>query len=89
MSALDPIDFEVVKEKLNMIVEEAKEIFVRSGVSSMLRSGDVSVGLYTAKGDMVPIIMLSTMGALTLTSDFHFTIKLAPDPPLLSDSLMM
>ena len=53
MDALDPIDFEVVKEKLNMIVEEAKEIFVRSGVSSMLRSGDVSVGLYTAKGDMV------------------------------------
>jgi len=53
MDRLDPIDFGVAKEKLNMIVEEAKEIFVRSGVSSMLRSGDVSVGLYTARGDMV------------------------------------
>jgi acetophenone carboxylase len=53
MARLDPIDFSIVKEKLNMIVEEAKDIFVRSGVSSMLRSGDVSVGLYTAQGDMV------------------------------------
>ncbi len=53
MDSLDSIDYEVAREKLNMIVEEAKEIFVRSGVSSMLRSGDVSVGLYTAKGDMV------------------------------------
>jgi len=53
MDRIDPIDYGVAKEKLNMIVEEAKEIFVRSGVSSMLRSGDVSVGLYTAKGDMV------------------------------------
>lgn len=53
MNGLEEIDFVVAKEKLNMIVEEAKEIFVRSGVSSMLRSGDVSVGLYTAKGDMV------------------------------------
>ncbi len=53
VSCLDRIDFEIASEKLNMIVEEAKDIFVRSGVSSMLRSGDVSVGLYTAKGDMV------------------------------------
>lgn len=53
MEGLDPIDYGVAREKLNMIVEEAKEIFVRSGVSSMLRSGDVSVGLYTARGDMV------------------------------------
>ena len=53
MDRLNQIDFGVTKEKLNMIVEEAKEIFVRSGVSSMLRSGDVSVGLYTAKGDMI------------------------------------
>jgi acetophenone carboxylase len=53
VNRLDRIDFEIASEKLNMIVEEAKDIFVRSGVSSMLRSGDVSVGLYTAKGDMV------------------------------------
>ena len=53
MGKLNEIDFGVAKEKLNMIVEEAKEVFVRSGVSSMLRSGDVGVGLYTAKGDMV------------------------------------
>lgn len=53
MQRLERVDFEIAKEKLNMIVEEAKDIFVRSGVSSMLRSGDVAVGIYTAKGDMV------------------------------------
>ncbi len=53
LDRIDRIEFEVVSEKLNMIVEEAKDVFVRSGVSSMLRSGDVAVGLYTAKGDMV------------------------------------
>ncbi|MFH0959551.1 MAG: hydantoinase B/oxoprolinase family protein, partial [Pseudomonadota bacterium] len=53
LDSIDRIDFEIVSEKLNMIVEEAKDVFVRSGVSSMLRSGDVAVGLYTAKGDMV------------------------------------
>lgn len=53
MDRLDPIDFEIAMEKLNMIVEEAKDVFVRSGVSSMLRSGDVAVGLYTSRGDMV------------------------------------
>lgn len=53
MDRLDPIDFEIAKEKLNMIVEEAKDVFVRSGVSSMLRSGDVAVAIYTSQGDMV------------------------------------
>jgi len=53
MHRLDQTDFEIAAEKLNMIVEEAKDIFHRSGVSSMLESGDVAVGLYTAKGDMV------------------------------------
>lgn len=53
MHRLDRVDFEIAFQKLNMIVEEAKDIFVRSGVSSMLRSGDVAVGIYTAKGDMV------------------------------------
>ncbi len=53
MDRLDPIDFEIAKEKLNMIVEEAKDVFVRSGVSSMLRSGDVAVAIYTSRGDMV------------------------------------
>jgi hypothetical protein len=36
----------------------------------------------------VPIIIDSTMGGLTNLSDFHSTIKLAPDPPVLSLSGM-
>ena len=36
----------------------------------------------------VPIMTVSTMGGFTGRSDFHTTMKLAPDPPLLSFSGM-
>ena len=46
-------EFEIYSEKLNMILDEAREIFVRTGVSGMLHSGDLIVGVYTPAGDMV------------------------------------
>jgi acetophenone carboxylase len=45
-------DYEIYSEKLNMILDEAREIFVRIGVSGMLHSGDLIVGIYTPGGDM-------------------------------------
>ena len=36
---------------------------------------------------LVPIMMVSMIGGLTGLSDFQRTMKLAPDPPALSDSL--
>jgi acetophenone carboxylase len=53
LRALKPGDYEVYSEKLSMILDEAAEVFVKTGVSSMLHSGDLVVGLYTAAGDMV------------------------------------
>lgn len=50
---LRPGDFEIYSEKLNMILDEAREVFVRTGVSGMLHSGDLIVGVYTPAGDMV------------------------------------
>jgi N-methylhydantoinase B/oxoprolinase/acetone carboxylase alpha subunit len=50
---LAPGDREVYGEKLNAIVDEAAEVFVRTGVSSMLHSGDLVVGIYDAAGNMV------------------------------------
>lgn len=46
-------DYEIYGEKLNMILDEAREVFVRTGVSGMLHSGDLIVGIYTPAGDMV------------------------------------
>jgi len=50
---LAPGDSEIYSEKLNAIVDEAAEVFVRTGVSSMLHSGDLVVGIYDPTGNMV------------------------------------
>lgn len=50
---ISPGDFEIYSERLNMIAAEAKEIFVRVGVSFMLHAGDLVVGIHTAEGDLV------------------------------------
>jgi len=48
MELLKPGDYEIFDEKIANFLDEAREIFIRSGVTSMLRSGDLIVGLYTA-----------------------------------------
>ncbi len=53
MKLLEPGDYEIYTEKLNNFLLESKEVFIKLGVSSMLRSGDVVTGIYTPKGDMV------------------------------------
>ena len=38
-------EYEIYSEKLNQIVLEAKEVLTKIGISSMLHSGDIIVGL--------------------------------------------
>jgi len=52
IDSLEPGDYEIYDEKLRNFLQEAREIFVRSGVTGMLRSGDLIVGLYTPNGDL-------------------------------------
>jgi len=53
LKLLHPGDYEIYTEKLNNFLLESKEIFIKLGVSSMLRSGDLVTGIYTPRGDMV------------------------------------
>jgi acetophenone carboxylase len=53
MKLLKPGDIEVYGSKIDEIIAEAKEIFMRIGVSAMLRTGDLVVGICTAAGDLV------------------------------------
>ncbi|HJX12081.1 MAG TPA: hydantoinase B/oxoprolinase family protein [Dehalococcoidales bacterium] len=53
MKLLQPGDFEIYTEKLNNFLLESKEVFLKLGVSSMLRSGDLVTGIYTPTGNMV------------------------------------
>jgi acetophenone carboxylase len=52
LAELEPGDYEIYDQKLANYLDEAREIFIRSGVSGMLRSGDLIVALYTANGDL-------------------------------------
>lgn len=53
LKLLQPGDYEIYTEKLNNFMLESKEVFIKLGVSSMLRSGDLVTGIYTPRGDMV------------------------------------
>ena len=50
---LDRGDAEIYGEKLNAMLAEAREVFIRTGVSAFLHSGDFAVGLCTPRGDLV------------------------------------
>jgi N-methylhydantoinase B/oxoprolinase/acetone carboxylase alpha subunit len=52
MATLGPGDYEIYDEKLRNFLDETREIFVRSGVTGMLRAGDLIVAVYTANGDL-------------------------------------
>lgn len=74
-------DYTVYFEKLNMICEEAKEVFVRSGVSTMLLSGDLIVGIYTARGDMVTALCGTYIHAVTGTPNLKYIARRWVDDP--------
>jgi N-methylhydantoinase B/oxoprolinase/acetone carboxylase alpha subunit len=62
---LEPGDYEVYSEKLNMIVTEGKEVFVRVGISRQIAAGDLICGLYTAQGDLVTAFFGTFLHAAT------------------------
>ena len=50
---IQPGMYEVYSNKLDVALDEARTVFVRTGVSAFLRSGDLVVGLHNAQGDLV------------------------------------
>ena len=52
VDGLEPGDYEIYDEKLKNVLDEAREIFTRSGVTNLLTAGDLIVAIYTANGDL-------------------------------------
>lgn len=46
-------DYEIYMHKVDSALDEAHQVFMRTGVSSMLKAGDVVVGVHTREGDLV------------------------------------
>jgi len=52
MKNIDPTDYEIYAKKLELICREGRDMLMKMGISSMIQSGDLAVGLYTAEGDL-------------------------------------
>ncbi len=52
MEKLDMADYEIYCKKLELISREGRDMMMKMGISSMIQSGDLAVGLYTAEGDL-------------------------------------
>jgi acetophenone carboxylase len=68
-------DYEIYNEKLNNFLTETREVFIRMGITSMLRSGDLIVGIYTAAGDMVTASCGTYIHAVTAQLPTKFVVN--------------
>lgn len=74
-------EYEINSEKLNQLVLEAKEVLTKIGISSMLHSGDIIVGLYTSKGDLVAAYCGVYLHAVTTQIAIKYILKHYKDDP--------
>ncbi len=74
-------EYEIYAEKLNNICMEANEVFTRTGVTSMLRSGDCVVGIYTPAGDMVTAWCGTYLHAVVTQLTIKFIMRNWKDNP--------
>jgi N-methylhydantoinase B/oxoprolinase/acetone carboxylase alpha subunit len=81
LESLKSGEYEIYSEKLNQLVLEAKEVLTKIGVSSMLHSGDIVVGLYTAKGDLVAAYCGVYLHAVTTQIGIKYILKHYKDDP--------
>ena len=75
LAELGPGDYEIYDEKLSNILDEAREIFIRSGVSGMLRSGDLIVAVYTANGDLASASAGTYLHCVTAMLPIKFVLQ--------------
>jgi N-methylhydantoinase B/oxoprolinase/acetone carboxylase alpha subunit len=74
-------DYTIYYDKLFMICEEATELFVRAGVTTMLLSGDLVVGIYTPDGDLVQSVTGAYIHAVTASPAIKYIIRRFKDDP--------
>ncbi len=74
-------DVEIYSEKLSSIVDEAAQVFVKTGVSSMLHSGDLVVGIYSAEGDMIVASCGTYLHAITAQLPIKYILRAFGNEP--------
>ena len=85
VESLAPGDYEVGHERMNNILDEAMEVFVRSSRSSMGVAGDSMVAVFTAKGDLANASCGTYLHAVIQPVLFKFILKTYKDNPGIFD----
>lgn len=78
LAALEGIeygDFEIYRNKLELVCWEAYQTFQRMGVSPMIEAGDAAVGIYTRLGDLAVGIMGTQLHLINASIGLKWTMK--------------
>jgi N-methylhydantoinase B/oxoprolinase/acetone carboxylase alpha subunit len=81
LEKLRPGDYEIYSERLNMILEECKEVFARVGNSDWILAGDTIVGLHTTQGDLVSSCLGTFIHSVTAQNPIKFIMHNFKDNP--------
>ncbi|OGO35978.1 MAG: hypothetical protein A2147_00420 [Chloroflexi bacterium RBG_16_57_8] len=81
METLAPGDYEIYSERLNMILAECKEVFIRVGNSNWIVSGDSIVGIHTAQGDLVGACLGTFIHSVTAQNPIKWIMRNFKDNP--------
>ena len=81
VNSLAPGDYEVGFERMNNILDEAMEVFIRSSRSSMGVAGDSMVAVFTARGDLANASCGTFLHAVIQPVLFKFILKNYTDNP--------
>ncbi|MEK7353026.1 MAG: hydantoinase B/oxoprolinase family protein, partial [Chloroflexota bacterium] len=81
LEKLEPGDYEIFSERLNMILAECKEVFMRVGNSNWVLSGDLIVGLHTANGDLVGACLGTFIHSVTAQNPIKWVMHNFKDNP--------
>jgi N-methylhydantoinase B/oxoprolinase/acetone carboxylase alpha subunit len=75
LEKLEPGDYEIYSERINMILTECKEVFQKVGNSDWVMAGDLIVGLHTAQGDMVSACLGTFIHSVTAQNPIKWIMQ--------------
>ncbi|MEE8419768.1 MAG: hydantoinase B/oxoprolinase family protein, partial [Dehalococcoidales bacterium] len=74
-------DYEIYSERLNMILAECKEVFIKVGNSNWIIAGDSIVGLHTANGDLAASCLGTFIHSVTAQNPIKWIMHNFVDNP--------
>ncbi len=81
LETLKPGDYEIYSERINMILAECKEVFIRVGNSNWVLAGDLIVGLHTVQGDLASSCLGTFIHSVTAQNPIKWIMRNFKDNP--------